>query len=190
MDPDQQLSGIFFKDQNVSINFCRCFRFCFRCHFVILSKPEDLIFHILDRKKLFVCLFVCFEFFVLLKNLSLKMRRRRHHYKWKAANFEQCSAPMASQQWGFFSVLHLLWHRTSVYDGPLRGPRDTNLLPSVKQWSCHYLFLRLRSVRLGFEDPTFRMRGECFNRLRNHRKGLHSSSSEIYDNMNLSLNLS
>ena len=29
---------------------------------------------------------------------------------------------MAIEQWGFFSVPNLLWHRTSVYNGYLRGP--------------------------------------------------------------------
>ena len=33
-----------------------------------------------------------------------------------------CSALMAIEQWGFFSVLLLLWHGTSVYNGHLRGP--------------------------------------------------------------------
>ena len=49
---------------------------------------------------------------------------------------------------GFFSVPHLLWHGASVYNGYLRGP-VTHYLPSVWQWSCHYLFLRLRSVAAG-----------------------------------------
>ena len=38
-------------------------------------------------------------------------------------------------------------------------PEDSchsHLLPSVRQWSCHYLFLRLG---LGLEHPIFRMRG-------------------------------
>ena len=29
---------------------------------------------------------------------------------------------MAIEQWGFFSVPHLLWHGASVYNGQLRGP--------------------------------------------------------------------
>ena len=33
-----------------------------------------------------------------------------------------CSTLMAIEQWGFFSVLHLLWHGASVYNGHLRGP--------------------------------------------------------------------
>ena len=33
-----------------------------------------------------------------------------------------CSVLMAIEQWGFFSVLHLLWHDASVYHGHLLGP--------------------------------------------------------------------
>ena len=46
----------------------------------------------------------------------------RHHYRWRTANFEFFLALMVIEQWGFFSVPHLLWHRASVYNGHLRGP--------------------------------------------------------------------
>ena len=69
---------------------------------------------------LFVCLFVCLGFIVPLENFSLVCRR--HHYRWRAANFDLCSALMAIEQWGCFSVPYLLWHGESVYNGPLRGP--------------------------------------------------------------------
>ena len=39
-------------------------------------------------------------------------------------------------------------------------PWHSNLLPSVWQWSCHYLFLRLRSVATGDRTLTSRTRGE------------------------------
>ena len=65
-------------------------------------------------------LFVCLAFFVPLKNFSLIWTR--HHYRWRAANFDLYSALMAIEQWGFFSVPHLLWHGASIYNGHLRGP--------------------------------------------------------------------
>ena len=65
--------------------------------------------------------FVCLKLFVQLENFSLIWRR--HHCWWRAANFDLCSALMAIEQWGFFSVPHLLWHGTSVYNG---HPRDTH----------------------------------------------------------------
>ena len=40
----------------------------------------------------------------------------------RATNFDLYSALMAIEQWGFFSVPHLLWHGLSVYNGHLRGP--------------------------------------------------------------------
>ena len=39
-------------------------------------------------------------------------------------------------------------------------PWHSHLLPSVWQWSCHYLFLRLRSVANGDRTPIARTRGE------------------------------
>ena len=61
---------------------------------------------------------------------------------------------MAIVQWGFFSVPHLLWHEASFYDGHLRGP--VTLTPNAErwQWSCHYLYVRLRSVAVGIRTPT------------------------------------
>ena len=38
--------------------------------------------------------------------------------------------PMAIEQWRFFSMPHLLWHRSSVYNGHLRGP--VTLTPIVE----------------------------------------------------------
>ena len=61
------------------------------------------------------CLFIrpTLEFSVIWK---------RHHCQWRAANYDLCSALMAIEQWGFFSVSHLLWKGSSVYNGHLRGP--------------------------------------------------------------------
>ena len=67
----------------------------------------------------YTCLFVCLEFLVPLENFSLIWRR--HHCR--AVNFDLCSPLMAIEQWGFFSMQHLLWHGASVYNADhLRGP--------------------------------------------------------------------
>ena len=71
-------------------------------------------------------LFVCF--FVPLGNFSLIWRR--HHCRWRAANFDACSALMALEQWEFFSVPHLLWQGASVY-GHLQGPMT--ITPNVER---------------------------------------------------------
>ena len=93
----------------------------------------------------FVCLFVCLlEFIVPLENFSLIWRR--HHCRWRAANFYVCSALMAIEQLGFFNVPHLLLHGPTLYNGHLR---HSHMLPSVWQWRCHYLLLRLRSIATG-----------------------------------------
>ena len=58
--------------------------------------------------------------FVPLENFSLIWRR--HHCRWRAANFDLCSELMVIEQWGFFIVPHLLRHMAFVYTGHLRGP--------------------------------------------------------------------
>ena len=65
-------------------------------------------------------LFVYLEFIVPIENFSLIWRRP--HCRWRAANFDLCSVLMAIEQWGFFSVSHLLWHGPSLYNGHLQGP--------------------------------------------------------------------
>ena len=58
--------------------------------------------------------------FVPLENFSLISRR--HHCRWRVANFDLCSVLMAIKKWGFFNLPHLLWHGASFYNGHLRGP--------------------------------------------------------------------
>ena len=71
----------------------------------------------------------------VLENFSLLWRR--HHYRWKAANFDLFSSVMAIEQWGFFIVPHLLWHGASVYKWPS---------PRTRTFNYMYLFLRLKSL--------------------------------------------
>ena len=88
---------------------------------------------------------------------------RRHHYRWLAANFDPCSALMAIEQWGFFSLPHLLWHGASVYNSHLRGPIAERLAGAVT--ICFY---DLGLSRLGFEDLTFRLRAKALTHRRGH----------------------
>ena len=121
--------------------------------------------HITFIHRLFVCFFVCLWFFVQSENFSLIWRR--HNYWWKAANFDLCSALIAIEQWGFFSVPHLLWHGAS---SPRTRDTHTN-------WSAFCTgavstcFYDLGLSRLGFEHPTFSLRDARSNWLR-HLRGL------------------
>ena len=56
----------------------------------------------------------CLLFSIPLENCSLIWRC--HHYWWRATSFDLYSALMAIEQWGFFSVSHLLWHGTSFHN--------------------------------------------------------------------------
>ena len=72
-----------------------------------------------------------------LENCTLILRR--HHCHWWAANVDLCSALM---------VIEVLWHGATLYNGHLRRTVTQPLL-NVWQWSCQYMFLRLRSVATG-----------------------------------------
>ena len=113
-------------------------------------------------------IFVFLEFFVPLENFSLIWRR--HHCRRRAANFDLCSALMVIEQWGFFSVPHLLWHGASVNNGHLRGP--VTLTPIAERLAVELSLPVLTTglSRLRFEHQTFRLRGERSNPLR-HRRG-------------------
>ena len=67
---------------------------------------------------------------------------------------------MVIEQWGFFSVPYLLWQVTSACNGHSEDLLHSHLLPRVWQWSCHCLFLQLRSVATGHRTLISRMRGE------------------------------
>ena len=49
---------------------------------------------------------------------------------------------MVIEQWGFFSVPHLLWHGTLVYNGNLRGP--VTVTPVVEFWQWSYIVQNLK----------------------------------------------
>ena len=70
------------------------------------------------------CMTFCFvyflEFIFPLDNFSLIWRR--HHCRWRAANFDLSSALMTIEQWGFFNVPHPLRHGPTVHNRHLRGP--------------------------------------------------------------------
>ena len=105
---------------------------------------------------------------VLLKFLCSSHWRIFHSYGDLTIAGEGMQAlTYARHFWPFFSVPYQLWHGESVYNGHFRGP-VTQLLPIVWWRSSHYLFLPMSW--LGFEHPTFRMRGERSNELW-HRHG-------------------
>ena len=91
------------------------------------------------------CLFVCLECIIPLESFSLIWRR--HNCRWRAANFDL----YARHSWPLSSEGSLTCH--TYYDTGLpfimvisEDPWHSHLMPSVWQWSCHYLVLRLRSV--------------------------------------------
>ena len=90
-------------------------------------------FHFLSRDFVF--------WLVPLENFSLIWRR--FHNQSRTANFDICSAFMAIEQWGFFSMPDLLWHGHPFIMVISEDPWHSHLLPSVLQWSCHYLFWRI-----------------------------------------------
>ena len=118
------------------------------------------IFEILDQTSQMRISTICFICLIPLENFSLIWKR--HHYQWRATNFDLYSALMEIEQWGFFNAPHLLWNGSTLENGNLRWP--VTLLPVAEHWvrNCHYLFKRLRSVPIGDRTLIPRMRGERY----------------------------
>ena len=96
----------------------------------------------------------------------------------RAANFDHCSALMAIEQWGFFSVQHLLDTGYPFIMVISEDPWHSHLLSSVSQLSCYYLVLRLRYVAAGILTPNLALAGPTlYNPLR-HRRGCYLGIGE------------
>ena len=118
---------------------------------------------------------------------SSHLRWTRHHSRWRAANFDLCSALIAIEQWRFFSVPHLLWHGASVYNGHLRGPVTFTLiaerlamelsLPDIYNYGR--LFLDYHYYMLSLFDPCPRV-DKKWRSLRYDLYGLVLSQEHMY----------
>ena len=78
---------------------------------------------------------------------------RSHHCRWRAANFDLCSALKAIEQCKFFSAPLLLCQGHPFILGISDDPWHSHLMSSVSQWSCHYQIERHRSVAAGIRTP-------------------------------------
>ena len=91
---------------------------------------------------------------------------RCHHCRWRAVNFDLCSALMAIEQWGFFSVPDRLWHGASI----LMVISEDPYCWAFSSRAITTCFYDLALSWLGFERPTFRLQDERSSPLR-HRRG-------------------
>ena len=113
-------------------------------------------------------MFVWLWFIVPLENFSLIWRRR--HYRWRAANFDLCSAHMAIEQLRFLSVPNLLWHGTSIFNGHLREPGTLTPIAERLAVELSLPVLWFRSFASGIRTLNLPFAGQRSNQLR-HRRG-------------------
>ena len=102
--------------------------------------------------------FFCVGFFVPPQNFSL-IRKRHYCQGLQILTYARHSWPL--------SVPHLLWHAAAVYNDHLWDP--VTLRPIVERLAVEFSLLVKYDFclqRLGFEHPTFHMRGERSNRQR------------------------
>ena len=95
--------------QPASRLICNIFFLKCSCSFAVFLQQEvngfSNVFHSLyPGSSQNESLIVCVRFIVPLENFSPIWRC--HHYRWRAANFDLCSALMAIEQWGFFLTFH------------------------------------------------------------------------------------
>ena len=142
---------VLIKDIYINV---RKFKKQFTKYIIVLFRSRKLQ----SRCYSFVCLFV-WGFSTHSRDFT---HMETHHYRWRAANSDICLALMAIEQWGFFSVSRLLWHGAFVTMVISEDPRHSHVLPSDSQWSCHNLFLRLRSLGAGIRTPNLPLAGRLF----------------------------
>ena len=96
-----------------------------------IHTPKSLFVHVFPDIKGDTEVCVCLDFFVPLKvfpsiwDVTITWERLQN-----LTDVE----PMVIKQWGFFSFSYLLWQKTSVYNGHLRGP--VTLTPVGAVFNC------------------------------------------------------
>lgn len=119
--------------ENIHLNNLKSKSIFFWIHIlrnITYGNQRPLNFQIWDDRNSFVLfcfyllisIYFCWWVFVQIKNFSLN---RIFHYRWKATNFNLCSALRTIEQRVFFNVSHLLWYGATLYNGYLQN-RDTH----------------------------------------------------------------
>ena len=124
----------------VNSRFCNIFLDSFLS--VLKIYQITILYKRNSRKNFKVFLFVCVFWGVFVPLEYFPLLWRRYHCRWRAANFYLPSELMAIEQWGFFSLLNLLWHGSSVYNVTLT-PIAERLAVDLSQHVfttqfCHY----------------------------------------------------
>ena len=96
-----------------------------------------------------LCRFILFKknylfVWVFLPTGEFSLIWRRLLCRWRVSNYDLCSALIAIEQPFIMFTFEDPWH--------------SHIFPCGWQWSCNYLFLRLRSVVDGVRTPTSRAR--------------------------------
>ena len=87
-------------------------------------------------------------------------------YRWRVSNVDQYSALMVIEQWEFFNVPHILLLGHLFIMVISEEPWHSHLVPSVRSWSCYYLFLRHRSLAAWIQTRNLpRARRTLYNQL-------------------------
>ena len=145
--------GVLFTDHSMS-------KIIFYQHLLHVQCKFKNIYTVVSNWYTF-CLFVWLGLIVPFVNFSLIWIR--YHYRWRAANFDLCSAP-----WTLSSEDYLAFH--TFYD----TGHPFKMVISENAWHPHICrafgsgavttcFYDLGLSWLGFELPTFRLRGERSN---------------------------
>ena len=103
----------------------------------------------------------------MLRSIALRWVRiwRRHHYRWRAANFDlddQHSWPLSSK--GFLIARHTYCNMGHPFIMVISEDRwHSHLLRVFSSGAVTICFYNLGLSQLGFEHPTFRLRGQRSN---------------------------
>ena len=102
-------------------------------------------------KNIMLWVFFIFEVFLLTRKFFTHMETLPLPVK--GCKFCPMLGTRAIEQWRFFSVPHFCDKEHPFIMVITENPWHSHLLPSVWQWSCNFLFLRLSSVAAGIRIP-------------------------------------
>ena len=107
---------------------------------------------------------------------------RLHHCRWKAEHLDLWSALIGIEHLGFFTVTHLYCDKGHPFIMVIFEDPDTHTYcRAFSSGTATTCFYELGLSRLGFEHPTFRLRGQRSNPQSQRRDFLKSIQHIIYN---------
>ena len=145
---------------------------------IFTANFEVKYMYIKDRYAILrhICLFVFLFWEGFRPTWEFFLIKRRHHFRWRTANFDLCSGLMAIEHWGFFSVPNLLgFEHPNLRESSnrLRNRRSY----SVYECKCYFTGTRWHPCSSATGNSAQKSWMEDFGRLYTFNRGFWKSAN-------------